>query len=139
MGKRGLGKFILGAGIGTGLGLLFAPKKGSETRKELKSKVDELLEKAKDVKLGDVSDKFEEKVDELKKEIKNLDKEKVLKYAKEQGEKIKDKASELVDLAKTKGTPVLQDAAKEVKAKAINVLEETLANLEKEDKRKKEK
>ena len=33
MGKKGLGKFILGAGIGAGLGLLFAPKAGSETRK----------------------------------------------------------------------------------------------------------
>lgn len=139
MGKRGLGKFILGAGIGTGLGLLFAPKKGSETRKDLKNKVDELMDKAKDIEFDEVKDKFEEKVDELKKELKNLDKEKVLKYAKEQGEKIKDKASELVDLAKEKGTPVLQDAAKEVKNKAINVLEETLANLEKEDKKKKEK
>ena len=33
--KSGLGKFIAGATIGVGMGLLFAPKKGSETREEL--------------------------------------------------------------------------------------------------------
>ena len=38
MSKKGLRKFILGAGIGAGLGILFAPKKGSDTRKELKKK-----------------------------------------------------------------------------------------------------
>ena len=35
MSKNGWGKFILGLGIGAGLGILFAPKKGSETRQEL--------------------------------------------------------------------------------------------------------
>ena len=37
--KSGLGKFIAGATIGVGMGLLFAPKKGSETREELKCKI----------------------------------------------------------------------------------------------------
>ena len=37
----GIGKFVLGAAIGAGLGILFAPKKGSETRAELKAKFEE--------------------------------------------------------------------------------------------------
>ena len=34
--KSGMGKFLAGLGIGAGLGILFAPKSGEETRKELK-------------------------------------------------------------------------------------------------------
>lgn len=133
MSRKGWGKFIVGAGIGAGLGILFAPKKGSETRRELKEKVDDLVAKARDIKMDDVTAMVEEKIGELKKEIKSLDKEKVLSLAKDQGEKIKKKATELVELAKEKGTPILQDAAVEVKAKAINVLEETINRLEKKE------
>jgi len=134
MKKTGWGKFVVGAGIGAGLGILFAPKKGSETRRELKEKADELIAKAKDVKIEDVKEKIEEKIDELKAEIKDLDKEKVLKIAKQKGEVIKEKATELVQIAKDKGTPVLRDAAMDVREKAIKVLEETIARLEKSSK-----
>ena len=82
MGKKGWGKFVVGAGIGAGLGLLFAPKKGSETREELKKKADELINKAKEVKPEDISKAFEKKVNEIKKELKDLDKERFLKLLK---------------------------------------------------------
>ena len=39
------GKFLLGAGVGIGLGLLFAPQTGEKTRKDLSKKVQELIEK----------------------------------------------------------------------------------------------
>ena len=63
MKKTGWGKFFVGAGLGAGLGILFAPKKGSETRAELKEKADELLKKAKEVKMEDVQEIIEEKID----------------------------------------------------------------------------
>jgi len=134
MAKRGWGKFIIGAGLGAGLGVLFAPKKGSETRKELRDKVDELLAKAKELDINDVSEAVEGKIKELKEDIKDLDKEKVLKIAKEKGEVVKEKATELVSLAKEKGTPVLRDAALEVKEKAISVAKEVIERLEKKEK-----
>ena len=49
MSKKGTGKLILGAGLGAGLALLFAPKKGSELREDLKCKINELVNKAKEV------------------------------------------------------------------------------------------
>ena len=36
MSRRGLGKFIGGLALGAGIGLLFAPDKGENTRKMLK-------------------------------------------------------------------------------------------------------
>ena len=133
MGKHGWGKFIIGAGLGAGLGVLFAPNKGSVTRKELAKKADELINKAKDLDMKDVEEMLYDKMDELKNEIKGLDKEKVLSIAKEKGEQVKEKASELVTLAKEKGTPVLRDAAMEVKDKAIEVAKEVIDRLEKKE------
>ena len=134
MSKKGWGKFIVGAGIGAGLGLLFAPKKGSETRKELKVKIDDLVAKAKELDMNDVKEQVEEKIKEIKKDIKDLDKEKVLDFAKEKSEVLKGKATELVNLAKEKGTPILKDAALEVKEKALSVAKEVVTRLEKEEK-----
>lgn len=134
MSKKGWGKFVVGAGLGAGLGLLFAPKTGSETRKDLKVKIDELLAKAKELDMNDVSEQVEAKIKEIKKDIKDLDKEKVLKIAKEKSEVVKGKASELVELAKEKGTPVLKDAADEVRQKALVVAKEVVTRLEKEGK-----
>ena len=133
MAKKGWGKFVIGAGIGAGLGFLFAPKKGSEIRAELKEKADELINKAKEIKPEEISKTFEKKVNELKNELKDLDKEKVLKIAKEKGELVKEKAGDLVNLAKEKGTPILEDAANELREKALVVAKEVVSRLEKKE------
>lgn len=128
--KNGLGKFIAGAAIGAGLGLLFAPKKGSELRKDLKNKLDEIVGKAKEIDVEEVKNEFFQKVDEVKKGLEDLDKEKVLKIAKKKGEELKEKSEELLALAKEKGTPVLEKVANEVRDKAILVVKEVLEKLE---------
>ena len=133
--KNGVGKFVLGAGLGAGLALLFAPKKGSELREDLKNKLDEMIKKAKDIDLEEVSEEFTKKVEELKEELKDLDKEKVLKIAKDKGEELKEKAEDLMVLAKEKGTPVLESIAKDVKKSTANVVREVLKKLETEEKK----
>lgn len=40
----------LGTAVGVGTGMLFAPKKGSETRKDIKDNADKLINKAKNIK-----------------------------------------------------------------------------------------
>jgi gas vesicle protein len=110
--------------------MLFAPKKGEELRKELKLKFDELLNKVKEIDVKEVADDFMDRVNQLKKEIEELDKEKVLELAKKKGEQLKVKAAELVELAKEKGTPVLEKAANEVRERAVLVTKEVLKKLE---------
>ncbi len=137
--KKGMGKFVAGAAIGAGLGVLFAPKKGSETRRELKQKIDEVVSKAKEIDLADVKETVEEKIEEIKNDLSDLDKEKVLKMAKKKGEDIKKKCQEVVNLAVEKGTPVLEKAADEMRSKAIDVVSEVLNKLEQQEKDAKQK
>ena len=132
MNKKGYGKFFLGAAIGAGLGLLFAPKKGDDLRKDLKNKLDQLIQQAKDIDIEEVKKDFNRKVEDIKMELVDLDKEKALEIAKEKGEQLKKKAQELVDLAVEKGTPVLKKTANDVLEKVIKVSKETQRKLSQE-------
>ena len=130
--KRGIGKFIIGALVGAGIGVLFAPQEGSKTRQQLKEKIEELIDNLKQIDSDDIKNKIEKKIDELKKELADLDKEKALKIAKEKAAQVKVKAQELVDLAVEKGTPALEKIAKETKAKALKVAKDVVKKLEEE-------
>lgn len=133
--KSGLGKFLAGAAIGAGLGILFAPRKGSETRAALKAKINDLVAQIKNIDMEEVKEEFSRKVEEIKEGLADLDKEKVLEIAKEKAAQLKEKAQELVDLAIDKGTPMLRDAAEEVRLKAIDVTKDVLKKLEKGEKK----
>ena len=134
--KSGLGKFLLGAGIGVGLGILFAPKSGKETRADLKKKMDDLVEKAKNIDVEEVKQTIEAKVNEIKEDLKNLDKETVAAKIKDGAKKIKKKADDLVDYAVKKGTPIIEAAAREVKESTIKTLETITAKLKEEEPKK---
>ncbi len=137
--NNGIGKFIAGAAVGVGLGMLFAPKSGAETRKELKEKIEEIINKVKEIDVKEVRDSFLAKIDEIKKELADLDKEKVAAIAKEKATSIKKKMDDLVEEAKEKATPVIQKTVEELRTKTIQVLKDTVNKLEnpKEDKKEK--
>ena len=128
---KGLGKFLLGAGIGATLGILFAPKPGKETRKDLKKKLDELVEKVKKIDKKELVAELQNKIEEIKEELANLDKEKVLEIAKDKALEIKIKAEELYEIAKEKATPVIEAAADEVRKKALAVVKDIEKKLSK--------
>ncbi len=138
MSKKGTG-LLAGLVVGAGLGVLFAPKKGSELREDLAKKCEELWNKAKQIDVDDVKKDIEKRIKKLQKELKDLDKEKALKLAKKKGEEIQKQAEELYALAKEKGTPVLEKAASDVRTKTIEVLNDTVAKLEKAEKDSKKK
>lgn len=131
--KKSIWPFVAGVGLGVGAGMLFAPKKGEELRKDVKNKIDELINKAKEIDVDKVKDEFMKKIDEVKAELEDLDKEKALAIAKRKGNELKEKAEDLVEYAKEKGTPVLEKAAKEVRQKAAMVTREVLKRLEDEE------
>lgn len=68
-----VGALVLGAAIGAAMGILFAPNKGSETRRKITSKGEDLTDALKE--------KFKDLMDEVKKEV----------------ETVKDKAQELIE------------------------------------------
>lgn len=135
--KSGMGKFVLGAAIGAGLGILFAPEKGEVTRQRLQKKLDKMLNKAREIDINDIRLELEEKIEEIKFELEDLDKEKVLKIAKEKGKKLLDKCEELIDCAVEKGTPILEDAAIEVREQTSKVIKDVLTKLENKDEKPK--
>ena len=132
--NKGIGKFVFGAAIGAGLGLLFAPKKGSELRADLKEKLDDLVKQIKNIDKEEIKAQFDEKVEQIKEELRDLDKEKALNIAKTKASELRDKAQELVELAIDKGTPILRDAAEDVKERVISVTKDVIKKLEKKEK-----
>lgn len=136
MSKKG---FFWGAALGIGAGMLFAPKKGSETRRELKVKLDEMLVKLKEVDYDEVRENIEVKIYEIKNELRDLDKEKVLDIAKKKVADLQRMSNELVNYAVEKGTPVLQKSADSIKEKVIKVSKDVIEKLENENTKEKTK
>lgn len=132
-----VGSLLAGAIAGLGIGLLVAPRKGSETRKLLGEKLDDLYKKVKEIDYSEVKKDLEKKINEIKKELKDLDKEKALDIAKEKAEIIKNKVEDLAVLAKDKATPVVESSIEELRKTAIKATKEITKKLEEPKKTKK--
>ena len=111
MKKSSCGKFVLGAAVGAGLGLLLAPKSGKETRKELKKKMDELVKKTKEIDVNEVKDDILAKIEEIEAETK-----------------------ELVDMAVASAKPKLEQMAEDVKKSAVKSMKAVIKKLEASEK-----
>ena len=68
-----LGKFLTGLGIGTVVGMLIAPKKGSELREDIKVKGSEMYAYAKDLTKEDLQAMINKSIDDVKRTIDEFD------------------------------------------------------------------
>lgn len=68
-----LGKFILGLGIGAAAGLLFAPKKGSELREDIKRESLKAYDNVKNMTKEDVEALLGQTIETVKKSVDEFD------------------------------------------------------------------
>ena len=134
--SSGFGKFVAGVAVGAAIGVLYAPKKGSETREDLKELIEDIIGKIKDIDVQDVKDAIALKIADIKQSISELDKEKIVELAKEKGALLKAKCEDLIAFAKEKGIPAVEKTAKELKEKTATVTKEVVAKLEERKKQK---
>lgn len=128
--KKKKSRFMLGAVLGLGVGLLFAPRSGRETRKILSEKATEIFDQLKDLDMEEVKNNIADKITEIRDDIKDLDKEKIVEIAREKGEALKNKAEDLVELAKKTGKPIVEEATETIKKSVVNLAKEVIDKLE---------
>lgn len=136
MSKKGMGKFLVGAGIGAAITALFTTEKGKEYQAKISSMCEEMIKKVREMDSKEVKENIENKIAEIKKELADLDKEKAKDKAKKLAKDIEVKTKELVAYAKEKGTPVMEDMAEKLRVEAVKVTKEVLKKLEKSKKTK---
>ena len=129
MKKSKLGALVAGIGIGAAAGLLLAPKSGEETRKDIQKKAKQIGKKVKDIDLNQVKEDLVKEFDKFKNEMKDMDKEKAMKLAIEQGTKLLAKCEDLITMAKEKSAPMIEKTGKDIKKKLSEMLADASEKL----------
>lgn len=96
-----IGKFIVGIGVGTVIGMLFAPKKGSELRSDLKTKSQDLYDKAQNITKEDIETLIDNTIEEIKVAIDEFDVEDFKETASVKLNSVKTKLEELASSIKS--------------------------------------
>lgn len=116
--------------LGGTLGVLFAPRKGSETREKIKLTFVNLKNKVSKIEEEDIKYYIEKKLNEID-DIEVLEGTLEFKKAKKQAKKVIKKINKLIDYTTKKGYDEFEDLITDLKEKASEISEEILTNLEK--------
>ena len=117
--------------LGGTLGVLFAPRKGSETREKIKLTFVNLKNKVSKIEEEDIKYYIEKKLNEIDDDIEVLEGTLEFKKAKKQAKKVIKKINKLIDYTTKKGYDEFEDLITDLKEKASEISEEILTNLEK--------
>lgn len=117
--------------LGGTLGVLFAPRKGSETREKIKLTFINLKNKVSKIEEEDIKYYIEKKLNEIDDDIEVLEGTLEFKKAKKQAKKVIKKINKLIDYTTKKGYDEFEDLITDLKEKASEISEEILTNLEK--------
>lgn len=117
--------------LGGTLGVLFAPRKGSETREKIKLTFANLKNKVSKIEEEDIKYYIEKKLNEIDDDIEVLEGTLEFKKAKKQAKKVIKKINKLIDYTTKKGYDEFEDLITDLKEKASEISEEILTNLEK--------
>lgn len=129
-------KLKIGAALGTGaiiggiLGILFAPKKGSETRAQIKMSFVNLKDKLMNIDEESIKKHIEKKLDYIDVELAKLEMFDSFKKAKKQAKKVVKEINKLINYTKKKGMSEFEDLILDLKDKASEISEEILTNLD---------
>ena len=117
--------------LGGTLGVLFAPRKGSETREKIKLTFVNLKNKVSKIEEEDIKYYIEKKLNEIDDDIEVLEGTLEFKKEKKQAKKVIKKINKLIDYTTKKGYDEFEDLITDLKEKASEISEEILTNLEK--------
>ncbi len=120
----------LGLAVGTGLGMMYAPKKGKDLREDVKNKAKDLTKKVKKVDKKDIKETVEDALNRLKQELEELinetDKNKVLNKADE----ITNELESIIKSSHDQKDSLIEKSATKLKETALKKTKEIVEKLE---------
>lgn len=130
MKKKTIAAATVGLAVGTGLGMMYAPKKGIELRQDLKELLNKIKDKIQKIDIEETKEELSKILDKISKELEELDAEKVKKIAKEKADNIKTEIEEIISAAIETKDKLMEEAATELKEKIEVITKEILNKLE---------
>ena len=132
MNQSKFGHFLTGALIGVGLGILLAPRAGSETREDLRKSFKNLTDSIKNIDIEATKALFLDKLSEIQTNLSTIDAKEAVNTIQEKTKMITKKCDELIKASQEEEIPAVEKAALEMKQKTTALAEEIIENIEKE-------